>query len=247
VSARERLIAVGVDGCRGGWVAALSFEAPGRKPRTELKRFYAAADLVAWRDAHPDRPVVAIDVPIGLPTRVGYRACDNEARELLGKRWPCVFQAPDRGLFTSTYPQVQAEIARRRKVEPDVRGLSMQGHAIMDKIEALDELMREDPRREKWLIEVHPEVSFRCLAERDMPPKRWSTGRQARLAALEPEFPDVPQRYEEKLWLRREVGRDDILDAYAGLWSARRFARDAHKELGGGERDDERILMRMVV
>lgn len=249
MNASERLVAVGVDGCRGGWVAALCFEASGRKPRTELKRFRTAAELVRWRETHPDRPVVAIDVPIGLPAGVGYRPCDDEARKILGERWACVFQAPDRGLFQHTYPEVQAEIARRRETDPEVRGLSKQGHGIMDKVEEVDKLARKDECREKWLVEVHPEVSFRYLADTDMPPKKRSPGRTARLAVLEPEFPDVAQRYEEKLWLRREVGRDDILDAYAGLWSARRFARRpaACRELGAGERDDRGVLMRMVV
>jgi predicted RNase H-like nuclease len=245
----EHLVAVGVDGCRGGWVAALCFELRGQSPRTELKRFGSAGDLVSWREQHADRPVVAIDVPIGLLTRVGYRPCDGQARELLGPRWSCVFQAPDRSLFGLSFSEVQAEIARRRQTEPEARGLSKQGHAIMPKIRELDELMRESDDRGEWLVEVHPEVSFRRLAGEDMPPKQRAAGRQARLAALQSCFPDVAERYEEKRWPRREVGRDDILDAYAGLWSARRFAGQPaeHEQLGGGERDDEGVLMRMVV
>ena len=119
----------------------------------------------------------------------------------------------------------------------------------MDKIEELDELMEEDPSRGNWLVEVHPEVSFRYLAKKDIPPKKRLPGRKARLAALAPEFPDVEQRYEDRLWPRGEVGRDDILDAYAGLWSARRFAHGSAecRQLGTGELDDRGLLMRMVV
>jgi hypothetical protein len=42
------------------WVAALCFAASRRKPRTELKLFWTAAELVGCRDAHADALVVAV-------------------------------------------------------------------------------------------------------------------------------------------------------------------------------------------
>src|SRR5207244_7699068 len=56
----------------------------------------------------------------------------------------------------------------RASGSPEIRGLSKQGHAITGKIEEVDELMRENPRRARWLLEVHPEVTFRYLAEKDL-------------------------------------------------------------------------------
>lgn len=242
--------AVGVDGCRSGWVAAIAFEDGLPQSRTELRRFSTFERLAAWRRDHVDRtPVVAMDVPIGLPSRVGYRTCDDEARRILGKRWACVFQSPDRGLFGLSFPEVQAKIATRRASEQGVRGLSRQGHGIMGKIAEVDRFVRSDPGAEAWLVEVHPEVSLRTLAGEDMPPKKKRAGRDARLKILTTCFDDLEERYEDSPWLRREVARDDILDAYAALWSALRFRRGSgkHAQLGPGERDDSGVLMRIVV
>lgn len=73
---------LGVDGCPGGWaVAELDVEhgqviAIRREDSIGTVIGAVAADEVA---------VAAIDMPIGLPD-TGPRACDREARRLLGRR-----------------------------------------------------------------------------------------------------------------------------------------------------------------
>ena len=245
-------LAVGVDGCRIGWIAAFAFGSGNRATRTGLCLFETAPDIVRWRDRQADPPVVAIDVPIGLPDRIGDRPCDQAARRLLGRRQSCVFQPPDRGLLQlagKAYEEVRIRIDQRRRAEPEARGLPRQGFGILPKIAEVDSLMRADPRREEWLVEVHPEVSFRVLAGRDLPPKRSRAGRDARRKRLADQFHDLDDRLETTAWRRRDVGIDDRLDAYAALWSALRFRRGPghHLVLGDGERDRAGIAMRIIV
>jgi predicted RNase H-like nuclease len=245
-----RALAVGVDGCRIGWIAAFAFGRGNRVTRTGLCLFETAADIVRWRDRQAEPPVVAIDVPIGLPDRISDRPCDRAARRLLGRRQSCVFQPPDRGLLElaqKTYEEVQLRINERRRAEPDARGLTRQGFGILPKIAEVDSIMRADPGREAWLIEVHPEVSFRELGRRDLPPKRSRAGKEARRRLLANRFPDLDDHLESTAWRRRDVGIDDRLDAYAALWSALRFRRGHHCVLGESERDRAGIAMRIIV
>lgn len=67
---------VGIDGCRGGWVAALSRSANNRPA------FQVGAWLSALLTGLADDALVAIDVPIGLP-EAGPRCCDLAARAFL--------------------------------------------------------------------------------------------------------------------------------------------------------------------
>ena len=103
--AGQRLLAMGVDGAPGDWVAAtcwgeqLSADPPAR--RTELHFFEDIRALAHWRAGKPGAQApVAVDMPIGLPAVVGYRGCDEEARgRLHWKQMPSVFQAPSRRLL----------------------------------------------------------------------------------------------------------------------------------------------------
>jgi predicted RNase H-like nuclease len=81
----ERLVAMGVDGARAGWVAACQYEDDRTgETRTELRRFPDIAEIAAARGSDP--VVVAIDIPIGLTDDGSPRACDVEARKRLGDR-----------------------------------------------------------------------------------------------------------------------------------------------------------------
>lgn len=243
--------AVGLDGCPAGWIGALAFGEPTRIARTELRLFADIDSVVGWRDGDED-PVVAIDVPIGLPDEVGLRPCDQEARQRLGRRWMCVFESPDRELFGRDFASARAIVHARRQAEPAKKFhvLTQQGIEIMGKVAEVDRVASSVLESERWLIEVHPEVSFRELAgDADLPRKSGSDGRRARLALLRSVFPDSEQQLAAVGWPRKKVGYDDMLDAYAALWSALRFSRGKghYVQLGNGERDSRGVLMRMIV
>lgn len=92
-------VALGLDGCRTGWVAAVAYGSVERPSRTALERFSDIDQLLALRSRQGVEPIVAVDVPMGLPDRVALRLCDREARARLGRLWMCVFEPPDRELY----------------------------------------------------------------------------------------------------------------------------------------------------
>lgn len=194
-NSREKVSAVGVDGCRAGWIGAVAVD-DSAKPRTALHLFDDAGGLLRWRDQQPAAPVVALDVPMGLPPVVGLRECDREARNRLGRRWMCVFEPPDRELFGHDFEVARAIVYSRRAADPlaAFHVLTQQGVHILNKIAEVDEVLCEDPSRQEWLIEVHPEVCFRELEGGDLPRKKSSAGKKRRLDLLRGHFPDIEER-----------------------------------------------------
>jgi predicted RNase H-like nuclease len=224
------LEAIGVDGCRGGWIAACGYD----DGSTELQLFADIGELAGWREGAWDEPPVAIDMPIGLPEDVEPRSCDREARELLGRRWPCVFHG------ASSFDE-----ARRLAAARGGRAISRQSFGIMPRVRELDRFSIFDCACQDWLFEAHPEVSLAELAGTPLPePKRRRRGREQRLGLLRAGFPDIWRRIGER---RGGAAADDALDAYAALWTALRLARGDARALGGGERDRAGLVMRIVV
>ncbi|MFT4843198.1 MAG: putative RNase H-like nuclease [Planctomycetota bacterium] len=200
---------LGVDGCRAGWfVVRLR---AGNDPATEallLKDFAAVLAL------QPEPCFVAVDMPIGLlaAAHPGGRSCDQAARALLGPRRSSVFSPPLRG-------HLQAH------AWSEVSGLSKQSFHLLPKIREVDDCMT--PSRQSRVREAHPELAFCNLTGAPMRfAKRTSEGQQERLAALEAEIPSARSIYHRALqqWLRRDVARDDILDALVLAVVAKRMA-----------------------
>lgn len=103
------------------------------------------------------------------------------------------------------------------------RKLSKQTWWIMPKIREVDELLQsERPAREK-LAEVNAELLFWALAgSRPMSHyKKTPQGRSERLTALTRWYPQTATLYEDalKTYPRKDVSRDDILDAAAAAVS----------------------------
>jgi predicted RNase H-like nuclease len=97
-----------------------------------------------------------------------------------------------------------------------------------------------DATNQTRFAEASPECSFRALTGAVLPPKRTREGREARVAAMEAEFGPIE--------LRVPGARpDDVLDAYALLWTARRHAAGAATCLAGAETDARGLVMRIVV
>ena len=141
------MLVAGVDGCRAGWIAF----------RVELPSLVTSVkviDLPALLSKRPpELACLGIDIPIGLLD--GSRACDREARRLLGKpRGTSVFAAPCReALIAKTHTEASA--INRQKTG---RGLSLQSFHIGPKIKQVDDAIT--PETQQWALEVHPEVCF---------------------------------------------------------------------------------------
>lgn len=214
--------------------------------------FAKLEDVLHWRErcAGP-LPVLGLDVPMGLPARAGPRACDRQARRELGRRWMTVFAPPDRELLGRDFAAARAIVHRRRRAEPDDPHpvMSHQTINIGPKIAEADRLLRADPGRQQWMVEIHPELSFQEMAGGGLDPKRTAAGAAHRLALVTAAFPDAPARLAETPWPRSAVARDDMLDAYAVLWSTLRFAGACNRlrVLGDGARDGCGLRQRIVV
>lgn len=230
----------GLDGCRAGWVLA-TVPAGGAGAAAEALEVTVVADLdTVVADLESGRmAAAAIDIPIGLPARER-RACDTEARRLIGPRRSSVFPAPVRSVLgAGTYAEASA-VSRR----VCGRGISQQLFNILGKIRDVDRL--QSPRLQAQLFEMHPEVSFTILAGAPMRSnKRTPEGRAERAAALGSAFGDPALVARVVDPPPAGAKRDDVLDAMVGAWTARRYVAGAHLALGG-EFDERGLRMEII-
>ena len=175
---------------------------------------------------------VGVDMPIGLPDEE-LRRSDIEARELLGPRRSSLFWTPPLCVLDAAD---HAEANRRARAHTG-RGLSIQAFHLLPKVrEVRAELTPEDlaPHPKSRAAEVHPETSFAVLAGRPMESsKRQPPGRAERLAVLAPEFSNLAEDPAPVPGMTI----DDLLDAAAAAWTARRMAARTAKILGPDEVD----------
>jgi predicted RNase H-like nuclease len=198
----------GVDGCTGGWLAAIE-----ANDGAMLVTVFSAFDQLL---ANIDLQTIVIDIPIGLTTK-GPRLCDVEARRFIGVRGSSVFPAPVRSMLDA---RDYAEACNAR-LKADGKKCSKQLWAITPKIRDVDRCMNPDLQRRVY--EGHPEVSFAsmnggCLVHSKHTPE----GRELRAGLLEKHFPDMRSRLDALSPLKAE---EDIIDAFACLWTARRVMR----------------------
>jgi predicted RNase H-like nuclease len=198
-------LVIGVDGAKFGWVAV--FLVGGAFSRSGRFEHFAAL-----LDAGGEAKVIAVDIPIGLPEK-GAREADALARKRLGARGSSVFPTPTRAVLGATSYAAAAALQR----------LSQQTWAIVPKIREVDAALREEryAAAAERVYEVHPELSFLEMAKgAPLSSKRTWNGLQARQALLLREGIQLPA----DLGGAGEASPDDILDAAAAAWSARRIA-----------------------
>lgn len=202
----------GVDGCKAGWLC-LSVRPGEARPTVTVFSPDARALL-----AEPAL-VTAIDIPIGLPS-TGSRRVDGTARSFLGPLKSSVFPAPVRATLDATSYEaacVESHKACGKKI-------SRQTFGILPRIRDVNILLRESPALLNSVYEVHPEVCFvhwndyRSLQH----PKTSGFGFVERLAMVQRIFGSSPEEVRAAV-RRSQVTDDDILDAFAALWTAQRI------------------------
>ena len=207
---------VGIDGCAAGWIVA-SVDRVVVIPEQRLDDF----------------ELVGTDMPIGLVDGPP-RACDIAARKFLGRAGSSVFPAPPRAALAHSDYRVALAAAR----SATGRGISKQTFNLMPKVAELDQLI--NPTNQHMICEVHPECAFKVLNEGEgLPSKKTAAGQGLRRRLLADQF-DVPAKPP------RGAAVDDLLDAYAVLWSALRYRRGVHQQFGDGQCDGRGIEMRIV-
>ena len=213
VDRRASSLVAGIDGCPAGWFY-VAIDGSGEFRFDAVRRFEQAIEALGNAD------LVLVDIPIGLPGKgQRVRHCDVEARRVISPRGSTLFPAPSRAAtMASSY---EAGCAANRQ-EIGV-GLSRQCWGIVPKIREVDRFMRRIVSRPP-VREMHPEVAFWSLNGNRplLESKKSAVGLEARLAILTDYFEGAEACFAacESTFRRRDVARDDIVDAMAGAVTA---------------------------
>lgn len=200
------LKAIGLDGCRGGWLAAFAEEGQvyNIEVISSLNKLWPGPDTSVW-----------IDMPIGLPAASGYpRRVEALARKRLGKRRSSVFPVPCREVLACSSYQ-EANMLHRRLTGA---GLQKQSWFLFPKIKEAGAFASEVPMKE-----AHPEVLFADLSGEPLAAsKKTNPGLMHRLELLHQLDPGISRLFTKALGLypRSVCIRDDIIDAFVLAASA---------------------------
>ena len=239
----------GIDGCPGGWVAVVQPEAGGdaaglrAMAAPDLETLFASVGEVGGEPC--GEPALAgIDMPIGL-SESGPRDCDGLARRRLGRRGSSVFPAPLRPALAA---RTHAEASARSR-EAGGKGVSAQAWHLFARVRELDELLSERASWRERLVEVHPELSFLAL-NGDRPllsSKHRIDGIYRRRALIAEDFGMAAIESAVAQLAGTRAKEDDMLDAFAVLWSALRVRNGAAESLPADPPRDARGLPMRIV
>jgi predicted RNase H-like nuclease len=216
------MITAGVDGAPGGWVVvvddAVTVEVFVRATFEGVRAVVDAAGAA----------VVTVDMPFGLAPD-GVRTADSLARARLGARRSSLFPTPCRAVLDcETYAEA---LAVSRAVTG--KGFSKQAWMLVPKIREVRAAIA--PSETQRFREVHPETSFAVWAAAELASKHTFEGQLARFRMVEAHF-----AYTEDRLLARPQGCEaiDVFDAFACVWTARRYAAGTAEILGSGHDPD---------
>ena len=243
----------GVDGAAGGWVMAVTGAIDGSP--AEFSLWDSFAELWAEAQRH-SLLAVGVDMPIGLPSDAKRRA-DIDARKLLGRRRSSLFWPPPvAALAANDY--VEANRTSREQLD---MGLAKQAYNLLPKIREVRSVLTPadfEGTAVPQAAEVHPELCFAVMAavprsaavpdsrgnqssggEESIPsaplmhPKRRQAGIAERLALLRTCFAGITESAVlSPLAGPPHPGIDDLLDAAAAAWTARRIVAGQAAQLG---------------
>jgi predicted RNase H-like nuclease len=230
-------LVAGIDGARGGWVVVTVSALPDSINPADVRVVSDLHDVIRHVDSGT-LAAAAIDIPIGLAAR-DPRSADIEARRRLGPRRSSVFPAPVRAVLGATTYEEACALSRAASG----KAISKQLFNILPKIREVDALVT--PLLQQRLFEMSPELSLTLLAGAPMAHRKTTAeGRAERVHALVKVF--------GRAQIDHHVGTppkgarpDDVLDAFAGAWTARRHAAGDHLQLGG-QLDDRGLRMEVL-
>jgi len=212
----------GVDGCKAGWIAALADTASDAPPL--LRVVPRLAELFEGPIA---ASLVAVDMPIGLPDRVGGsgRGPEQLVRPLLGERQSSVFSIPARAAIEAEDYWEACQLALSLSDPP--RKVSKQGFHLFPKIREIDRLLRASPALRERVFEVHPELAFRTMRGAPLATPKKIKGVVNPVGMAERRVLLIAAGLPEQVVHApppRGAATDDALDALAALVVARHIA-----------------------
>jgi predicted RNase H-like nuclease len=223
-------LVAGVKPCATGWlVAAAKLHGVTFAPE-EPRVIETFVDVL---DQRPAFSVIAVNAPIGYlqAFEPGGRACDREARKLVGRRGAAVQSAP-----------IWSQVEEGANGSAD--GLNAITRQLLPRYRELAVEMA--PYRQRTVYEVHSELSFYQLNE-DRPlqyPKQSEVGQEERRALLARKIPGGDRIFDAKL---PRVPYSHMLDVAAFMWTARRiFARAGVRVPQDPQWDENGLRMEIV-
>ena len=228
---------VGIDGCKAGWCIAYGRNLPRL---TVISKLSELSKYIS----KPSR--ILIDIPLGLPSLPHQRSAEDKARKLLGRKASSVFNVPCRdAVYASSYNE-----ANQINLNIMGKGLSIQTWNIVSKIKEADELLRHGESKID-LKEAHPELCFKFLSEypNDLTSKKSAEGQRQRLDILALWNETLSDFYHDFIsnTFRKDVGKDDILDALVLWLSAILSDQYPLSAIAANKEDDYGIVMNMHI
>ena len=223
-------LVAGVKPCATGWLVA-GAKLHGTTFAPEEPRVLETFTEVL--DQRPAFATIALDAPIGYLENhePGGRACDREARALIGRRGAAIASAPVRS-------QLMEEL------EQSLDGLSAVSRQLLPRYREVAAEMA--PYLQRSVYEVSAELSFYQL--NDDRPLHWSkrtrAGQDERRALLARKIPGAERFFDASL---PRVPRSHMLDVAALMWTARRiFARAGVRVPEDPQWDEQGLRMEIV-
>jgi predicted RNase H-like nuclease len=214
---------IGIDGCSAGWVAVFLFTENEKNGDWKIELFPEFSFIIDFLKKEYEQLdfLILIDIPIGLKTGGREeRLSDLEARKILNVRKSSIFSVPCRkAVYAESY-----EKACKVNKELAGKSISKQAWNIVPKIRDVDSfLIKNEVFREK-IKEVAPEICFQAI--RGYPikySKKSLDGFFKRKEVLKNICPFTEEIVETGLskYRRKEVAKDDILDALAAAITAK--------------------------
>ncbi|MGB6181614.1 MAG: DUF429 domain-containing protein [Rhodococcus sp. (in: high G+C Gram-positive bacteria)] len=220
----------GVDGAAGKWIVAVL---DGRDVELTL-----AQDVDAVLDVTQNCAAVGVDMPLSIPD-TGVRTAEAEVRRFLGSARSSIFATPVREAVYADSWEEACVISRAHTG----KAISKQSWYLTRYIQAW-QAAEPDLLR---VLEVHPESSFRALApDTVFTSKKRARGIAQRFGALE-DVVDTARLIRRVAELDDGPAMDDVLDAVAAAWSARRWLTGEADVFGDSALDSRGRPDRIIV
>ena len=218
----------GVDGCPAGWMLVTWTGRPTDIPQSCILKTFAVV-------LQTPASIFAVDMPIGFPERAvtGGRVACVETRARLGARQSSVFSVPSRAAVMCADYREACSINQQNSDPP--KKVSKQCFNLFDKMREIDALIT--PALQSRIFEVHPELAFWAMNGEQplaLPKKVKSRPDPAGLALRRDLLRNAGfpiDNLQRQTWKAREAAEDDVLDACAAAWSARRIRDGQHVQL----------------
>ena len=227
---------IGVDGCRGGWIAAMLDHGDMR-----LRKY---DDLPSLIEEYPAFDAFLIDMAIGLRNSTKEIRPDDEAKKELGPRASTVFPIPSRDAVYAVGEENQ-KLANIRTLG---KSLAKQSIAIIPKIREIDTFLNEHPEYKNKILESHPEVDFaRLNGAVLMSRKKEEPGPSQRIDVLS-EFLDKKGLlgiYDKAKELH--CNQDDLIDAICLAVTGALYAHGEYETIPAEPEADEKGLLKQLI